>query len=111
LRLIGLGVGLIATILIPFALLLFGVLNPRHTIAAVFLLSGLWALVFGVLMENRRESLYYSGFGLLVALLSTAVVIQFRYTLGLELLALVGLALVQAIFRPGAAPRPKPSPG
>lgn len=110
-RLIGLGFGLIATILVPFALLLFGVLNFSHAIAAVLLLSGLWTLAFGVLMENRRESLYYSGFGLLVALLSTAIVIQFRYTLGLELLALVGLALVQAIFRPGYSPRPKPSQG
>ena len=102
---VGLGVGLIATILLPLALLLFGVLNPKHALAAIFLLSGLWTLAFGVTMESKRERLYYSGSGVVVALLSTFVAIQFRYTLGLELVVLVALALVQALFRPGM-PRP-----
>ena len=101
---VGLGVGLIATILLPLALLLFGVLRASHAIAAIFLLSGLWTLVFGLTMENRRERLYYSGSGVVVALVSTSIVIQFRYMLGLELVALVALALIQAVFRPGMLP-------
>ena len=103
----GLGVGLIATVLIPVALLLFGALKVEGTVAAILLLSGLWALVFGVLMEDKRERLYYSGFGAVVALLSTFAFIEFRYTVGLVIVALVVLALVQAVFKPGMG---KPSP-
>jgi hypothetical protein len=100
-----LGVGLIATVLLPLALLFFGSLKPYQTISAILLLSGLWALAFGLFMERRQERLYYSGFGVVVALLSTYLFIQFRYTVGLVIVAVVALALIQAMFRPGA-PRP-----
>lgn len=105
-RRIGLGVGLIATVLLPIAFLLLGLLNPGETLPAILLLSGLWAFVFGLLMENKQERLYYSGFGAVVALLSTYHFIHLRYTVGLVIVALVVLALIQALFRPGAPPRP-----
>ena len=104
-RRVGLGAGLIATVLLPLAFLLLGVLNLGETLPAILLLSGLWALVFGLLMENKRERLYYSGFGVVVALLSTYHFIHLRYTVGLVIVALVVLALIQALFRPGAPPR------
>jgi hypothetical protein len=108
-RRIGLGIGFIATVLLPLALLLFGLLKFEQTIAAILLLSGLWALVFGFLMERKQERLYYSGFGVMVALLSTFAFIHLRYTVGLIIVALVALALIRAVFRPGATPRlPKP---
>ena len=97
--------GLIATVLIPLALLLFGLLKPDQTIAAILLLSGLWALVFGIFMERKDERLYYSGFGVVVALLSTFIFIPFRYTAGLVIVAFVVLALISALFRPRAPPR------
>jgi hypothetical protein len=105
-RRIGLGIGLIATVLLPLALLLFGLLKFDETISAILLLSGLWALVFGLLMERKQERLYYSGFGVVVALLSTFIFIHLRYTVGLVIVALVALALIQALFRPGALRRP-----
>jgi hypothetical protein len=105
-RRIGLGIGLVVTVLLPVALLLFGALKPVQAVSAILLLSGLWAFVFGLLMERKQERLYYSGFGVIVALLSTFIFIHFRYTLGLVIVALVALALVQAMFRPGATPRP-----
>ncbi|MGH9919207.1 MAG: hypothetical protein ACRD6W_10135 [Nitrososphaerales archaeon] len=104
-RRIGLGVGLIATILLPLALLLFSVLKPLETLSAILLLSGLWALVFGVMMENKQERLYYSGFGAIVAILSTFHFISLEYTAGLVLVAFVALALIQAIAKPGTIPR------
>lgn len=104
-RTIGLGYGLIATVLLPVALLLFRVLDALETIAAVLLLSGLWALVFGLFMERKEERLYYSGLGAIVALLSTFLFIPAEYTAGLVLVALVALALVQAILKPGAKPK------
>jgi hypothetical protein len=104
-RRIGLGVGLIATVLIPLALLLFGALKAGQTIPAILLLSGIWTFVFGLLMQAKRERLYYSGLGIIVALLSTYLFIELRYTLGLVLVAIVALALTQALSRSGA-PRP-----
>jgi hypothetical protein len=105
-RRIGLGIGLIATVLLPLAFLLFGVLKLGPAVSAILLLSGLWALVFGLFMERKQERLYYSGFGIVIALLSTFLFIHLRYTVGLVIVALVVLALVQALFRPGAPPRP-----
>jgi len=105
LRRIGFGIGLIATVLLPLALLLFGMLKFNQTISAILLLSGLWTFVFGLFMP-KAERLYYSGFGVVIALLSTFLFIQFRYTLGLVLVAFVVLALTQAVFRPGALSRP-----
>jgi hypothetical protein len=106
LRRISLGIGLIATALLPLAFLLFGALKLGQTVSAILLLSGLWAVVFGLLMERRQERLYYSGFGVVVALLSTFLFVHLRYTVGLVIVALVVLALIQALFRPGAPPRP-----
>jgi hypothetical protein len=104
-RRIGLGVGLIATVLLPLAFLFLGVLSVGETLPAILLLSGLWAFAFGLSMENKQERLYYSGFGAIVALLSTYHFIQLRYTIGLVIVALVALALIQGLFRPGAKPR------
>lgn len=101
-RRIGLGVGLIATVLLPVAFLLFGLLKGGQTIPAILLLSGLWTLVFGLMMEARQERLYYSGAGAVAALLSTYVFIPLQYTAGLVIVALVVLALVQALSKPGA---------
>jgi hypothetical protein len=101
-RRIGLGVGLIATVLLPLAFLLFGFLKAGQTLPAILALSGLWAFVFGLFMENKQERLYYSGFGAVVALLSTYLFIALQYTAGLVLVALVVLALIQALSRPRA---------
>jgi len=103
-RRIGLGIGLIVTVLLPVAFLLFGILRLVQTVSTILLLSGLWAFVFGLLMENKEERLYYSGFGVIVALLSTFNFIPFRYTAGLVIVAIVVLALVSALFKPAAKP-------
>jgi len=102
-RTIGLGYGLIATVLLPLALLFFGVLHFSQTVAAILLLSGLWTLVFGVMMEKKDERLYYSGFGVVIALLSSFLFIAVRYTIGLVIVALVVLALISAM-----SPRNRP---
>jgi hypothetical protein len=107
LRRIGLGIGLIVTVLLPLAFLLFEVLKPVQTISAILLLSGLWALVFGFLMESKGERLYYSGFGIVIILLSTFLFIPFRFTAGLVVVAIVALAVISAVLRPGAPPPPQ----
>ncbi len=99
-RTIGLGIGLIATVLIPVALFLFAVLDFSQSVSAILLLSGLWALVFGLFLAGRDERLYYSGFGLVIAILSSFLFIPFRFTAGLVVVAVVALALVSALSRP-----------
>jgi hypothetical protein len=99
-RRIGLGFGLIVTVLVPLALLLFEVLRPAETISAILLLSGLWTLVFGLLIQRKTERLYYSGFGVVIILFSTFVFIPFRFTLGLVVVAIVALAVISAVSRP-----------
>ncbi len=86
--------------LVPVALLLFRIIHAREAIAGILLLSGLWALVFGLTMERRQERLYYSGFGAIVALLSTFVFIRFTYAAGLVVVAIIVLALISAFSRP-----------
>lgn len=100
----GLGVGLIATVLVPLALLLFGALLPAETLAAVLLLSGLWTLVFGLFLEGAGERFYYSGLGAVVAILSTFEFVPVRYTVGLVLVAIVVLAVLRSLGRPGTNP-------
>ncbi len=109
-RKIGLGYGLIATVLVPLALLLFGALGPLLTVAAALLLSGIWVLAFGLTMGRSGERLYYSGSGIVLALLSTSAFIPPAYTAGLVVLALVALALVQAALRSGAKGQAGPKP-
>ena len=95
-RTIGLGVGLIATVLVPVALLLFGALSFSEMVFAILLLSGLWMVVSGLSM-GKDERLYYSGFGLVVALLSTSLFIPVQFTAGLVVIAIVALALISAM--------------
>ena len=100
------GIGLIVTVLLPLAFLLFGLLKGGQTVSAILLFSGLWTLVFGLMMEGKAERLYHAGSGVVLALLSTFIFIQFRYTIGLVLVALVALALIQALFRPRRSTSP-----
>ncbi len=102
-RTVGLGVGLIATVLVPVALVLFGTLSGYQAVSAILLLSGLWTLVFGLAMAGRDERLYYSGFGVVVALLSTFLFIPIQFTAGLVVLAVVALALISAMAGRGAS--------
>jgi hypothetical protein len=107
LRKVGLGIGLIVTVLIPLALLLFEVLKAVQTVSAILLLSGLWTLVFGLLMERKDERLYYSGSGAIFALLSTFIFIPFRFTAGLVIVAIIALAVISVAMRPGPQPPPQ----
>jgi hypothetical protein len=99
----GLGYGLVITVLLPVALFLFNILRFEQAVAAMLLLSGLWALAFGLFMQKSGERLYYAGFGVIVALLSTFILLPLAFTAGLIILAIVALVLVQQ-FKPGITP-------
>lgn len=97
---IQLGIGLIIAVLLPLALLLFGVLGVYETISAALLLVGLWILVFGITFGSGTDRLYNVGIGLIIALLSTFYFVSLRYTFGLILVAVIGMVVISVVGKP-----------
>ena len=95
------GAGLIIAVLLPVALLLFGLLSLLQVVSAMLLLGGLWTLVFGLFMGAKGDRMYYSGSGVVVALLSTFIVIPVQYTAGLVLVAII-VFVVLSVLGPGS---------
>lgn len=87
--------------LISLALLLFNVLSTVNAVAAMLLLNGLWFIVFGVSFSAERERMYFIGWGLVVAVLSTFAFLQWQYALGLEVVAVLVVVLATVFVRPG----------
>jgi hypothetical protein len=105
-----LGIGLIIAVLLPLVLLLFGILRPYETISAMLLLAGLWILVFSVTYGSSRDRTYNVGTGLIIALLSTFYFIPLRYTIGLVLIAVIGMVVISVVAKPKAAANKMTSP-
>lgn len=96
----GWGIGVIVAVLISLALLLFNVLSVVNAVAAMLLLNGLWFIVFGVSFSGHRDRVYFVGWGLVVAVMSTFAFIQWQYALGLEVVAVLGVVLATVFMRP-----------
>jgi hypothetical protein len=103
----GLGVGLVVAVLAPLALFLFGVLSPLQSISALLLLSGLWILIFGAFLA-RQDRMTYGGWGLVVALLATFILLPLQYTAGLVVVGIIALILVWVFARPRTKSRSQP---
>jgi predicted membrane protein len=96
------GAGLIIAVLLPVALLLFGILSLLQMVSAMLLLGGLWTLVFGLFLGAKGDRMYYSGSGVVVALVSTFIVIPIQYTAGLVLIAII-VFVVLSVIKPGSS--------
>ena len=94
------------TVLVPLALLLFGVLNPLQSISALLLLAGLWTLIFGVFLGSREDRMVYSGWGLVVALFSTFILLPLQYTAGLVVVGIIALILISVLAKPRSGNQP-----
>jgi len=93
------GIGIILATLVSLVVFLFGLVNYAWLAALLLLLNGLWILVYGAIEAERRDKLYYAGWGLIMAGLSTFVVLPPAYTLGVVLvliIAVIGVRLVTA---------------
>jgi hypothetical protein len=110
---IGIGIGLLVCVLVPVALLLFGLVGVSQTAALVLLLAGLWTVVFGIALASRKDRLYDVGFGVVVAVLSTSILLPLQYTAGLVVLAIIAIVLASIVMRPksGLKGAPVQSPG
>lgn len=93
-----LGIGVIIATLVSLILYLFGFITAYTWLAAcLLLLNGLWILVYGVVQAERGDKLFYAGWGLVLAGLSTFVVLPLAYTIGVTLvliLVVTGIRLV-----------------
>jgi hypothetical protein len=95
----GLGIGLLVAFLVSFASYLFGLTTPEGTLSALFLLAGLWLLVYGAAFE-QKDKLYLSGWGIVVAILSTFYFIPLQYTAGLVIVAIIGVVVLSLAWKP-----------
>jgi predicted membrane protein len=96
----GWGIGLLVCVLLPVALLLFGIVDVAQTAALILLLAGLWTAVFGVVFENANDRFYDVGFGIIVAVLSTFVFLPVQYAAGLVVVSVIGIILASVVIRP-----------
>jgi len=90
---IGPGMGMIVCILVPIVLLLFGILTIMQALAGILLLSGLWAIVYGIVFARLRDRVYDIGAGIIVIAVSTFVFLPVEYVLGLVLISVIAIVL------------------
>ena len=88
------GVGIIVAILLSAAFYSFGLVGPSYTISLGLLLVGLWTVVCALLLVDRKDRWYYSGWGVVLAFLSSFAYLPAGYTIGLVLIAIVALILL-----------------
>jgi hypothetical protein len=99
-----LGIGAIVAVLLPVALLLFGLLTFVQMISGILLLNGLWLFVYSVALGPKGGRLYYAGWGVVIALLSTFAFLPLQYTAGLVVLAVIGATVATVFTRSGSKP-------
>ncbi len=92
--------GLLVCVLVPVALLLFGVVDDEQTAALVLLLGGIWTVVFGIAIGGKKDRLYNVGFGIIVAVFSSFIVLPLQYVAGLVVVSLVAIVLASIVVRP-----------
>ena len=97
---VSLGAGVILATLLSLALYLFGILSATQAAAAFLLLNGIWILVFGVSLARGRDRLYYSGWGVVMASLSSFAVLPLQYVLGVVIVAIILVVVAGMVARP-----------
>ena len=96
------GVGEIVAILLSLIYYLFLLPEPQYVLSFFLLLSGLWTLVAGLVLVEKRDRTYYSSWGVVVAVMSSFAFLPLRYAVGLVLVAIVALILLTAFnYRSG----------
>lgn len=88
------GVGVIVAILVSAAAYSFGLVNPSYSLSLGLFLVGLWTIVSAFLLVNRQDRWYYSGWGVVLAFLSSFAYLPPGYTIGLVLVSIVALILL-----------------
>jgi hypothetical protein len=108
---IGLGIGLLVCVLVPVALLLFGIVDDAQTAALILFLGGAWGVVFGAILGSRKDRLYNVGFGIVIAVFSTFIFLPLQYTAGLVVVSLVAIILASIVTKPKTVQKTVPQMG
>jgi len=88
------GIGIIVAILVAAAVYSFGIIGAGYSISLGLLLVGLWTIVTAFFLVDRKDQWYYSGWGVVLAFLSSFAYLPAGYTIGLVLIAIVALILL-----------------
>lgn len=99
-----LGIGIILATLVSLVAFLFGFVNYSWLAALLLLLNGLWIVVYGVVEAERRDKLYYAGWGLIMVGLSTFVVLPLAYTFGVVIVLIIVVIGVRLVAASGSKP-------
>jgi len=91
-RSVSLIVGFIIAFLLSIAAYLFGVVGPSATLALFLVLAGLWTVTFGALVAKSSQ-LYISGWGVVIILFATFIILPIQYTIGLVIVGIVAVIL------------------
>jgi hypothetical protein len=87
--------GIIIVVLLSAAAWLLGIIDLPRMISLMLLLGGLWTVVAAFTIFGVGERMFYLGWGVVVAALSTFDVFNnFNYTIALILIAIVALILI-----------------
>lgn len=91
--------GYIVAFFLAIALYLFGITNALQSLSMLFLLVGFWTIVCGLITNGGRyDRIYYIGWGSVIGVLSTIVVLPLAYTIGLVLIVITALIILNYII-------------
>ncbi|HEV2137431.1 MAG TPA: hypothetical protein VGR53_01160 [Nitrososphaerales archaeon] len=100
----GWGIGTVIAIILSVAVYLLGVVDLRGLVSLILLLCGLWTVVSAFVIVDRKDRSYYSGWGVVIAVLSLFYIApSLNYTIALVLLAIVALIIINVYI--GKAPK------
>lgn len=94
---------MVVAVLLAVALGLIGSFPPQATISLLLLLVGLWTVVAAFAVVDRKDRSYYSGWGVVIALLSLSYFVQLQYQLAIILLAVIAIIVINVYI--GKAPK------
>jgi hypothetical protein len=97
------GVGIIVAVLVPVAVYLFNLVSPTGMLSMILLFSGLWTVIAAFAIVDRKDRSYYSGWGVVIAVLSLFYFTpSLTYTLALVILAVVALIIINVYIGKGS---------
>ncbi len=99
------GEGIVVAILLPFILLLFGIIKLPDTLFLVLLLFGVWTIVSAFTFARYEERNFFLTWGLIISCTSTIFVIYIGYAIGLILVAIVASVFLYVSTRKTTSPK------
>ena len=100
----GWGIGTVISIVLSIVVYLVGIVDLKGLVSLILLLFGLWTLVSAFVIVDRKDRSYYSGWGVVMAVLSLFYFApSLNYTIALVLVAIIALIIINVYV--GKAPK------